>query len=118
MEKIKFWYSETKQEKDNVFTAVGSKVSSVAEVRWAYRRLKQLYPKASHISVGYDCMKVQGNQDDRECGAGLCIEKQIQMAGAVNRAVFVIRYASKYKLGPGRFDIITDLTQEVLTKIK
>ena len=118
MEKIKFIYGDSKQEKDNVFTAVGAKVSSTAEVRRAYRRMKQVYPDASHISLGYDAMKIQGNNDDGEHGAGLCIEKHLKLANANNKAVFVVHKVSKYKLGPRRFQIIAELTQEILLKMK
>ena len=118
MEKIKMWYSDSKEERGNIFTAVGVKASSLTEVRRAYRRVKQIYSSASHITVGYDCAQNKGNNDDSEFGAGLLVQRLIEDAGAVNRAVFIIRQASGNKLGPRRFAIIAEVANVVLTKIK
>ena len=47
---------QAKQNKiEKVFTAIAAKTSSLAEVKRAYRKVHQLYPSATHISVGYDC---------------------------------------------------------------
>ena len=118
MEKIKLWYSEPRQEKGNVFIAIATKVSSVVEVKRAYRRVRQMYPSASHVALGYDCNHVKGNQDDREHAAGLCIQQTIEDANISNRAIFVVRNASPHKIGAKRFKIIADVTTEVITKIK
>ena len=118
MEKIKLWYAESKQEKGNIFTAIAAKVSGTGEINRVYRRLRQLYPAASHISLGYECQKAFGNQDDGEYSAGLCIQKALEDNNVTNKAVFVVRLASGNKLGPRRFQIIRDAVHEVLTKIK
>ena len=118
MEKLKLWYSETKQENGNIFVAIGAIVSSSGEIRHAYRRIRQIYPNAAHVSVGFDCMKQQGNQDDGEHSAGLTIQKLIEQSGNNNRAVFVVRIASGNKIGPTRFKLISEVTVDVLAKLK
>ena len=118
MEKMKYWFSEPVQEKGNVFTAVAAKISGYPEVNRAYRRLRQLYPAATHISMAYECQKTFGNSDDGENCAGLVIQKLLQNNNASNKAVFVIRNASQNKLGPRRFKIIEDVVTEVLAKVK
>ena len=118
MERIKLWYSEPKTEKGNVFTAIAAKVSGVMEINRAYRRVKQLYPGATHISLGYDCQKIKNNHDDGEHQAGLQIQKLLQTHNITNKAIFVVRQASGTKLGPRRFQIIEEAVSEVFTKIK
>ena len=118
MEKVKLWYSDPKQEKGNVFIAIAAKVSSIVEVKRAYRRIRQIYSGATHIAVGYDCNRVRGNQDDREFTAGLCIQEVVEQANVNNKAIFVVRNASSNMLGPQRFQIIADIATDVLAKIK
>ena len=117
MEKIKLWYSESKSENGNIFTAIATKVSGAMEVNRAYRRIKQLYPSASHIPVGYDFQKQQGSHDDGEYQAGLVIQKTLISQNAVNKAIFVVRQASGKKLGPKRFQIIEETVLDVIAKI-
>ena len=118
MEKLKFWYSEPVQDKGNIFTGVALKVSSPTEVRRAYRRIRQIYAGASHVSLGFECMKQWGNNDDLEYGAGLAIQTVMQENNVNNKAVFVIRQASGVRLGPKRFQIIKYVVQDVIAKIK
>ena len=116
--KLKLWFSEPHEESGSVFTAVAAKVSGPTEIRRAYRKVKQLYPGANHIVLGYDCQKQQGNQDDGEHSAGLCIQKVIEEQGVNNKAVFVVRNFGGKRLGPKRFNIIQEVVKEVLAKIK
>ena len=118
MEKIKLWYSDPRQENGSVFTAIGVKVSSVAEVNRAYRRMRQLYPSANHIAVGYECGKAYACQDDSEWGFGLAIQKILEGNSMLNRAVFVVRNAGGTRLGVRRFQILADIVNEVIIKIK
>ena len=60
MDKVKFWCSDPLTEQGNVFTAFVVKASNVAEASRAYRRLRQLNPTATHISMAYDCQKKTG----------------------------------------------------------
>ena len=118
MEKIKLWYADPKQEKGNVFTAIATKVSSITEVNRAYRRIKQLYPSATHISAGFECNKQFACQDDSEWGFGLKIQSILKDNNAANRVMFVVRNASKMRLGARRFQIVQEIVNEVLMKIK
>ena len=118
MNKLKFIYSEPVEEQGSVFTAIAVKVSSVAEVKRAYRRIRQLHSNATHTPMTYDCQKKQGNADDSEYAAGLCIQCVIEFNNVGNRAVFVTRNYGGKRLGAKRFRIIKDATRQVLTKIK
>ena len=116
--KVKFWFSEPKDELGSIFTAIAAKVSGYTEIKRAYRKVKQMYPGSNHIMLGYDYHKVQGCQDDGEHSGGLCIQKTLEEQGVTNKAVFVVRNFGGRRLGPKRFDIIRQVVKEVLTKVK
>ena len=118
MDKIKFISTDPVSEEGSVFTAFACKASNMSEITRAYRRLKQIHPSATHISMAFDCLKKQGNHDDGEYGAGLVIQKRIEEQKMMNRAVFVIRNYGGKRLGPKRFDIIDKLALQALVKIK
>ena len=118
IEKIKLHFSEPKEEKGSVFTAISVKVSNVAEIRRAYRKVRQTHPAADHIPMAYDCQKKQNCCDDGEFAAGLCIQKLLESQHAVNRAIFVVRNYGGRRLGPRRFSIIEEVAKQALLKVK
>ena len=118
MNKIKLIYSEPIKEQGIIFTAITAKVSSIVEVKRAYRRVKQLHSNATHIPMAYGCQKKQGNADDDEHSASLCIQKIIESNNVGNRVVFVVHNYGGRRLEAKRFHIVEDLTKQVLMKIK
>ena len=108
------------EEKGSVFTAAAavSKVSSVSEVRRAYRKMKQLYPSATHISMAYSCRAGTNNHDDGEASAELTIQKVLEEQHCMNKAFFVVRNFGGRKIGAKCYDIIRCITKEALVKIK
>ena len=109
---------EPKEGKGSVFTAIAVKVSSLVEVKRAYCKIRQLYPSAAHIMMGYDCQKGQGCHDNGECGAGLKLQQLLEDNNMSNKAIFVVRSLTGQKLGPCRFEIIQTVAKEALVKIK
>ena len=118
MNKIKLSTAEPVEEEGSIFTAVAVKVNNIAEVKRTYRRVKQLYPNATHIPMAYDCQKKQGNHDDNEHSAGLCLQKVIEQQACVNKAVFVVRNYGGKRLGTRRFALFTQTAQMALAKVK
>ena len=118
MDKIKLVFAEPIQETGSVFTGVAAKVSNAAEIKRTYRKVKQLYPGATHIPMGYDCQKKQSNQDDGEWAAGLCIQKVIERQNGINKAVFVVRNYGGKHLGSKRFELFEKAAKAALLKLK
>ena len=118
IDKVKFWFSDSKEEKGSIFTAVATKISSIAEAKRAYRKACQLYPSATHIVAAYDVQKKQGNFDDQEHGAGLRIQKYLEAQNVTNKIIFLVRSYGGQKLGFRWFEIMEDAVKQVLLKMK
>ena len=117
MDKLKLIFADVIEEKGNIFTPIAVKTQNIAEVRRAYRKVKQLYPGATHIPMAYENQKKTGNQDDGEYGAGLVLQKVLEDTKTTNKTVFVIRNYNK-KLGSKRFELFEEAAKSVLSKMK
>ena len=63
--------SDKVKEKGSTFVALAAKVSSVAEIKRAYRKVKLFHPEADHVMVAYNTSSLDGYHDDGEHGSGL-----------------------------------------------
>ena len=89
------------------------------EVQEAYMKIKEANLGASHIVCGYriygrDFPFKQDYSDDGEHGAGAVILDELQAHGVFNVAVFVVRYYDGTHIGRERFNIIRELTKDVI----
>ncbi len=122
LEKIKFTESNVHGEKGSNFRALGTKISSRAEMRRAYKKVRRQYPHATHVMCGYAFKKPQdkmeyGKQDDGEWGGSHRILELLTVKKCANIAVFVIREFGGQEIGPNRFTHIRDCTTQVLKKM-
>ena len=118
MDKLKMYYSEPKEEKGSVFTAIAVKVSNIAEIRRAYKKIRQMNSNSDHIPMAYDCQKRQNCNDDGEYSGGLCLQKLIESHRVINKAIFIVRKFGGRRLGPKRFQIMEDVAKQALAKMK
>lgn len=116
--KIKFVNTDTRPERGSTFTAHACKVMTVEEVRKAYIRISQDFPSADHIAVAYSVRDTLGFHDNQEFGSGFRLLDTIKASMEDNIAVFLVRQYGGTHLGPRRFTIMRELTEEVLQKIR
>ncbi len=119
---FKFTESNVHGEKGSNFRALGTKISSRAEMRRAYKKVRRQYPHATHVMCGYAFKKPQdkmeyGKQDDGEWGGSHRILELLTVKKCANIAVFVIREFGGQEIGPNIFTYIKDCTVQVLKKM-
>ena len=114
MDQIHFEQSTTFQEKGNTFTAYALRANTSAEIRAAYRKLKQMIPEADHVMMAYRVKNYSGYHDDREHAAGKKLNSLLAVRNASNVAVFVARVFSGIHIGPKRFLLIEKAAKEAL----
>ena len=122
MRRVEFHSSLPKSVKRSVFQAFGLAVNSLDEINLAYKQIRFLHKAADHIVAGYR-IKVgetilQGCAHNREYYGDREILQTLKKSKAVNLVVFIVREYGGIHLGGARFDIITDLTNEVLRMMK
>ncbi len=122
MEKIKFTETAEQGENGSKFRAVAAKVTSRVEVRRAYKKIRRIYPAATHVMCGY-CFKKgpdtfeYGKQDDGEWGGSHRILESIKLKNVTNAAIFVIREFGGIEIGSKRYVHIKQCTEKVITKM-
>ena len=94
-------------------------VKSIEEVQNVYYRMKAEHMSATHVMCGFRIFgsrfhELQNAQDDGEHGGGRCILDVLKEQKIWNVAVFVARYHNGPRLGGQRFEIITEMTKEVI----
>lgn len=104
------------------FISYAAKVTTIEEVRIAYRKLRVKYADANHIMSAFRLNPPNGpyNQeanDDGEHAGGRTILNVLQESQSTNVAVFIIRFYGGRHLGATRFEIIRSLSQAALTKV-
>lgn len=117
MKAIKIKYTQTKPLRNSEFMGAACVVNNMNEVHLAYRKLFLKYPGADHIMAGFSCAGKQGYQDDSEHSAGFRILNTIKDSRFSNVAVFIIREYGGQHLGPARFTVIKELSEEALQLI-
>ena len=108
-------------ESDSRYYTYSAEVNDLQDVKNVYLRLKRLHLAATHVMCGYRIFGVEAHQlqdycDDNEHGGGRTILNQLKKAGVLNYAVFVIRYYGGVHLGPRRFEIIRQLTDQCVAE--
>lgn len=115
-------FGDSKLVECSEFISYAAKISTIEDVRVAYRKLRIKYADATHIMSAYRLDPPNGpfNQegtDDGEYGAGRALVTYLQDIKIVNVAVFVIRFYGGKKIGPARFDVIKSLARTALHKL-
>lgn len=115
-------YGGSKLIEGSEFISYAVKVSSVEEVRVAYRKLRVKYADASHILSAYRLDPPNGpyNQegvDDGEYAGGRCLLAFLQENQVLNTAVFIVRFYGGKHIGSARFDAIRYLAGVACAKL-
>ena len=105
-------------DKENIFQGHAAKVSSNAEIKLCYKKLKQLFPDRDHIMMGYSFKNFHGHHDDDEHGAGKRISKILNDRQSKNTVVFVSRLFSGVHIGQRRFLHIEEASRQALNLLQ
>ena len=115
--------SNSAHEGGNVFTAVGTKVDSLAKVRHFYKKIMSHpdFASAHHKILAYRLQDAEGSVrdgycDDGEYGAGRRVVKLLEDQSATNVAFVICRKFGNH-IGPRRFDIICDVVVNAAKKL-
>ena len=110
-------YSATESEKASSFKGIAFHVKNTPEIKIAYKKVRQLFPEADHLMMGYVVKHYTGHADHGEPGAGNRILQKILNVGSGNTVVFVARKYGGQHLGPKRFMYIEKVTQDALNQL-
>ena len=119
---ITVYAGPAKEVQGSQFQAFAAKVKSLEEVRLAYKKVKEGNLAASHIPCGFRLFgssfhTKQDFADDCDAGLGKTILDALKAQGAFNIAVYIVRHFDGEHIGPTRFDIVRDLTKEIISSI-
>ncbi len=122
MKKMKVVTGDRQSEKGNSFTGLAVNVTSLAEVRRAYKKVLRLSGNASAASVLCSYRLEDGTDgfcDDYEHGGGFRVLSGMRNIHARNMAVFVVRHhpPNDYKLGGRRFLHIGEAAKSAVDKL-
>ena len=113
---------DTKSHGGSKFIDYVSFVKSFEEVKKAYLKIKDANMCAAHIMCGFRLFGQsfhvkQDYSDDGEVGGGTTILAKLKELG-VNIAVFVARYYDGVHIGKRRFELILDIIDGTLGKLR
>lgn len=98
------------------FWGAAVRVSNVAEVNRAYRKIRQDYPSEDKIMMAYIIKRgdsnISGYEDDHEHGGGYKVLKTMVTKRYCGIAIFVLRQYGGQHLGKKRFQYIEEVTNE------
>ena len=112
--RMKLASSDIITEKCSDFQAYAWKVGHTAEVQWAYNKVRELHPAATHIVGVYNLKNSYGAQDDDEHSSSSKLYAVIKGQGLTNMAVFITRYYGGVKLGPYTHKLIKDAALQAI----
>ena len=118
LEKIKFSVSDTALLQGSDFMAFTFKTDQLLEVKRAYKKLKGMHSATDHIIAAYNLRTTSGYQDDGELGSGTRVLKFLKETRPLNIAVFVMRYKNGKNIGPTRFEIIDQVVQQAIARLR
>ena len=121
LEELEVHHIGFKELNESIFYSYIANVESHAEVKLTYQKVKREHIGATHVMCAYRIFHAnapvyQDYSDDGEIGGASRILNVLKSVGAFNTVVFIVRYHEGPNLGPLRFDIITDLTQEAVAE--
>ena len=117
--KLKLEHGPQREKAGNQFIKYTMCTSSLKQVCDANFKLRLAHPKARHIRCAYVIKDEeeaqhdrQGNCDDGEHGASINLLEILLGNNISQCAVYVLRYYSRVKIGPDRFDCICEAAEE------
>ena len=120
IEKHNFHETPTRSENGSFFKAYGKEANTVEEVQEMYQAIRAKHLSSTHIMCGYRIFGssfhlLQDHVSDGEWGGSRYILEAIKNAKVWNFAVFIVRYHNGPNLGKLRFDIVADLTRDLIS---
>ena len=100
-----------------------AEVKNFSEVQEGYEKVKEANLAAAHIPCRYrlfhpNFSTKQDYADDGDHNIGREILQTFKHEGVFNVAVYIVRYYDGEHIGPIRFKIVKQLTQQVLSQVK
>ena len=121
MEKLKLVAGDIKKEDRSVFYSYAVKVSSMQDIRRAYKKTIIQDPRATHVMLAYrfeqNGKSYSDYYDDGEYGGGFHMMKLITDCALNGLAVMTVRHYGGQHLGYKRFKLINDAAQSALYKL-
>lgn len=107
----------------SLFIGYAATISSSEEIDNLYFHVKLLNPEATHVMCAYklsgsNFVDRQSMVDDGEYGGGRAILNLLNKSGAIDRAVFVVRYYGGIQLGTQRFKSIEKVAESALSQLE
>ena len=118
LDKIKPIDSTTIYEKSSEFTAFAIRSNTSAEVKLAYKKIKQISPEADHVMMAYTFKQHSGYHDNSEHGAGKRLQELLATRNMHNISIFVARVYGGIPLGPKCFMLIEHVAREALNAVE
>ena len=122
VQNIKLVTMRERKELGNTFIGYATRAYDIREVREAYQHLKLKHPDATHIVVAHSFAdprpELTDYSDDGEVGAGRRMVDLLLQNNTTEIAVYIVRYHSGRNLGPRRFELILELTQECIDMVQ
>ena len=108
-------------ESNSKFTAYTAQVTTYEQINDLYLKIKLIHPVADHVICAYhvsnDDFFNTDHCDDGEHGAGRAILSYMKENDITDRVIFVVRYFGGVKLGPKRFEKITEAVRDVILQL-
>ena len=119
--KMELEHGGTVTEQQSVFDGYTACVSTFAEIRKLYTKIRLIQPSARHVVCGYfikgDKFYSQDFADDGEPAAGRAVLDILTRNNMQNRVVFVTRKFGGIKMGPNRFECYRQAAKAALKSL-
>ena len=118
LDKISLHQTVTLKEKSSEFTGLALRISSPTDICLAYKKAKQMFPKADHIMLAYQCKQNSGYHDNGEHSAGKRLANIMSDKKMLNTALFVARVYGRIPLGQRQFIYIEKAVRDALDMVQ
>ena len=107
--------TKTETRKGSTFCGYAVRAKMLNTVDMAYVKIRASHPFARHIMLAYNVADHKGSCEDGEWFGDLTMKKVLDDSGLKNVALFMVRIAGEQQIGSQRFNVIRDLSQELIT---
>ena len=119
LDSVKPYEGKKVEENGSVFHVFAIEVEGYEQITEAYYALCKNHMSASQVFCGYRIFgsrffELQDFQDSSEHGGGKAILDAMKSTKVWNMAIFIVRYHNGPQLGGRRFEIISEMTKQVI----
>ena len=106
------------RKEDSVFLPYSADVKSLQDVRNGYLKIRLMHARARHVVCAYNLpgnpsFHYQDFEDDEEHGAGRVLLNILMQNNIQNKAIYIVRFCGKTKLGSERFNCYVQALENV-----